>query len=204
MVFLGYSLTSIEFIYNFILMRTLLILFVALFSQNLVAQNTSKEKPDFEATILKEGIYFLGDQQASLKMFKKVFKERSKSTDEMYIRLYLEDGVEYNYIEKFRKTFQKMNGDIILEFADLDPKSKSISVTGSVKDEFGNGLENISIIAKGTSRGTTTSKNGNFSLVIPSSMESLVVHHKDYRKIEVPYNELVSMNLRDLSFTLIK
>lgn len=185
-------------------MRVTIIFFIALFCQNSVAQKIKTDKPDFEATILKQGVYFLGEQKTSLKKFRKVFKEHSKSTDEMYIRLYLEDGVEYNYIEKFRKTFQKLNGDITLEFADLDPNSKSISVTGSVKDEFGIGLENISIIAKGTKRGTVTSKNGDFSLVIPTSMESLVIHHKDYSKIEVPYNDLVSMNLRDLSFTLIK
>jgi hypothetical protein len=183
-------------------MKTLFTFLVVLFCQSLAAQDIVSSKPDFEATILKEGTYFLGDQKSSLKHFRKVFKEQVKTDDELYIRLYLEKGVEYNYIEKFRKTFQKLTDNYVLEFADLEPGSTSFSVKGEVKDEFGNGLQNISIIAKGTRIGTVTRENGHFSLVIPSSMKSLVIHHKGHGKIEVPYNELLSMNLSNLSFTL--
>jgi hypothetical protein len=94
--------------------------------------------------------------------------------------------------------------DIILEFIDLEPNSTSLSITGSVKDEFGNGLKNIAIIAKGTRIGTNTSENGNFSLMLPASTRSLVIYQKDFEKIEIPYNDLVSMDLKNLSFTLSK
>jgi hypothetical protein len=176
------------------------------YSEGLDSQKITTDKPDVEATILEEGIYFLGDKKTSLRKIKKVLRDHAERNDDLYIRLYIENGVEYNYIEKFRRTFPKMSNenDIILEFIDLEPNSTSLSITGSVKDEFGNGLKNIAIIAKGTRIGTNTSENGNFSLMLPASTRSLVIYQKDFEKIEIPYNDLVSMDLKNLSFTLSK
>jgi len=185
-------------------MRLSLAFFILLLTQGLVAQNVATDEPDFDVTIFKNGTYMLGDQQTSLKRIKKVFRDYNRQHNEMYVILYLENGVEYNFIEKFKNTLKKLDGDIVMEFADLDPSSISLSISGSIKDEFGNGLRNVSVIAKGSRKGMVTSENGSFNLTFPSTMKSLVIQHRDYRKIEVPYNDLLSMNLSNLDFTLRK
>ena len=49
------------------------------------------------------------------------------------------------------------------------------SITGKVTDEKGIALPNVSVIVKGSSIGTTTNADGNFSLGVPASATSLVV-----------------------------
>ncbi len=48
------------------------------------------------------------------------------------------------------------------------------TITGQVSDESGNKLPGVSVVVKGTSRGTTTDANGQYKLVIPDNNAILV------------------------------
>lgn len=44
--------------------------------------------------------------------------------------------------------------------------AQNITITGSVKDESGEGLIGVSVLQKGTTNGTVTDVNGNYSITI--------------------------------------
>ncbi|MEJ7912055.1 MAG: carboxypeptidase-like regulatory domain-containing protein, partial [Chitinophagaceae bacterium] len=61
-----------------------------------------------------------------------------------------------------------------------------ITVSGSVFDESGTGLSGVSIVYKGTSLGTTTSSNGNYSFNLPDDNGTLIISYVGFTTQEVP------------------
>jgi TonB-linked SusC/RagA family outer membrane protein len=66
--------------------------------------------------------------------------------------------------------------------------AQNIAVKGKVTDEKGDGLPGVTILLKGTSSGTTTDPNGDFSLNAPDANGTLVVSFVGYSNKEVPLN----------------
>ena len=58
-------------------------------------------------------------------------------------------------------------------------------VTGKVTDDKGAPLSNVSVLVKGTSRGTTTDLNGTFSITVPGDNSVLVISYVGYQTKEV-------------------
>jgi len=58
-------------------------------------------------------------------------------------------------------------------------------LTGRVTDENGNGLPGVSILLKGTQRGTTTDRDGNFSIDVPDANSILVFSFVGYVTQEI-------------------
>ncbi len=52
--------------------------------------------------------------------------------------------------------------------------SESVSITGTVVDDTGEGLPGASVVVKGTSNGTITDLDGNFKLSVPSNSQVIV------------------------------
>lgn len=48
-------------------------------------------------------------------------------------------------------------------------RKADVKVTGTVTDDNGEPLPGVSIIIKGTSKGTTTDANGNYSITVPEN-----------------------------------
>ena len=64
--------------------------------------------------------------------------------------------------------------------------AQSKTVSGKITDqENGNGLPNVSVIVKGSSLGTATDEQGNFSLSVPQSATTLVISAVGYTSREV-------------------
>ena len=59
-------------------------------------------------------------------------------------------------------------------------------ISGTIKDEQGNGLPGASVLIKGTTIGTSTNAEGKFSLSVPTSAAILVVSYIGYAPQEVP------------------
>jgi TonB-dependent starch-binding outer membrane protein SusC len=68
------------------------------------------------------------------------------------------------------------------------------TVTGKVTDETGTGLPGVSILVKGTTNGTSTDNDGNFSLSVPPDA-TLVVSFIGYRSQEVMVNNRTTLDL---------
>ena len=59
-------------------------------------------------------------------------------------------------------------------------------ISGTIKDEQGDGLPGASVLIKGTTIGTSTNAEGKFSLSVPTSAAILVVSYIGYAPQEVP------------------
>ena len=65
--------------------------------------------------------------------------------------------------------------------------SKSSKVRGKVTDKnTGETLIGASVVVKGTTTGTTSDMDGNFTLEIPNDQATLIINYVGYKKIEIP------------------
>ena len=72
---------------------------------------------------------------------------------------------------------------------------QEIKVTGKVNDETGQGLPGVSILLKGTNRGSTTDGTGNFQITVPDEKAILVFSYVGYLPQEVTVGNQTSINL---------
>jgi TonB-dependent starch-binding outer membrane protein SusC len=70
------------------------------------------------------------------------------------------------------------------------------TVTGKVVDESSIPLNGVSVILKGTSTGTTTDENGNYSIALPNESSVLVVSYQGYVEQEVRPGRNTSLNIQ--------
>ena len=59
------------------------------------------------------------------------------------------------------------------------------TITGKVTDEKGAPLANVSVLARGTTTGTTTNAEGNYSLTVPPEAKALVFSSVDMSPVEL-------------------
>ena len=71
------------------------------------------------------------------------------------------------------------------------------SVSGKVTDEKGNPLQNVSVMVKGTTTGTTTRADGTYTLTVPANGKALVFSSVDMTTVEKAIG-----SLSDVSVTL--
>ncbi len=69
------------------------------------------------------------------------------------------------------------------------------TVKGKVVDDQGQGAPGISIVLKGTTTGTSTDSEGNYSLTMPDGNGTLVVSYIGYVKQEIPINNRTTINI---------
>lgn len=72
------------------------------------------------------------------------------------------------------------------------------SVTGTVTDDKGNPIPNVSVVIKGTNIGTTTKADGTYSLTVPANANSLVFSVVDMaaQEIEIGGQSVISPSLK--------
>ncbi|MEZ4903628.1 MAG: SusC/RagA family TonB-linked outer membrane protein [Spirosomataceae bacterium] len=116
------------------------------------------------------------------------FKFKNESLEKVLQQLLMPYNVGY-----------QTNGDfIILKKLDLTPQLsipelkneaqkivQDITITGKVTDEKGENLPGVSIILKGTQRGTVTDANGTFSFNVPDKSAILVFSYVGYLQKEI-------------------
>ncbi|MFT2010926.1 SusC/RagA family TonB-linked outer membrane protein [Pontibacter sp. 13R65] len=68
-------------------------------------------------------------------------------------------------------------------------------VTGKVLDEKGVGMPGVTVVLKGTSKGTATNSDGFYSLSVPDATGTLVISFIGYQLQEVPINKRASINI---------
>ncbi|WP_461105848.1 TonB-dependent receptor [Spirosoma koreense] len=75
------------------------------------------------------------------------------------------------------------------------PKTADLPVSGTVKDEKGTGLPGVSIVLKGTNRGTTTDARGEYRIDVPDASAVLIFSFVGYRSQEVTVGNQTQMTL---------
>ncbi|WP_230680313.1 SusC/RagA family TonB-linked outer membrane protein [Pontibacter rufus] len=70
-----------------------------------------------------------------------------------------------------------------------------VTVQGTVTDENGMGLPGVTVVLKGTSRGTATDVNGHFSIAVPESGAVLILSYIGYENQEVAVDNQTTLNI---------
>ncbi|MDH7463173.1 TonB-dependent receptor [Chitinophagaceae bacterium 26-R-25] len=71
----------------------------------------------------------------------------------------------------------------------------TINITGTVLDENGKPLAGASVKLKGTDKGTSTDKNGSFSMVVANDLNNLVISYVGYETVELPVSKSGDMRI---------
>ena len=72
--------------------------------------------------------------------------------------------------------------------------AQSITLKGIVKDDFGESIIGASVLQKGTTNGTVTDLDGNFTLTVPNKNAVLVISFIGYLTQEITVEiKLISM-----------
>ena len=76
-----------------------------------------------------------------------------------------------------------------------------IGISGTVKNQSGNPVQGVSVIVKGTSNGTTTNSNGNYSIQVPGSQSVLQFSYIGYiaKEVVVGSQTVIDVTLEDSS-----
>ncbi|WP_114778556.1 SusC/RagA family TonB-linked outer membrane protein [Botryobacter ruber] len=83
-------------------------------------------------------------------------------------------------------TYVIENKTVIIRRMPVEPEAKTpVNVTGQVQDDKGEGLPGVSVRIKGTTTGTTTDLNGNYSLQVINESSILVFSFVGYTEQEV-------------------
>ncbi|WP_187261593.1 SusC/RagA family TonB-linked outer membrane protein [Pontibacter beigongshangensis] len=69
------------------------------------------------------------------------------------------------------------------------------SISGKVTDEKGEGLPGVTVVLKGTSRGTASDINGSYSLPVPDGNGTLVISYIGFKTHEVAINNRSTINV---------
>ncbi len=82
-----------------------------------------------------------------------------------------------------------------LTTTNVDQKSADKTVTGKVVDETNSPLPGVSIVLKGTQRGTVTDGNGQFKLDVPDANATLIFSFVGYQPQEIAVGNQTAINL---------
>ncbi|ALJ01775.1 hypothetical protein DC20_22150 (plasmid) [Rufibacter tibetensis] len=74
--------------------------------------------------------------------------------------------------------------------------AQNVNITGKVVDEKGVGMPGVTVMVKGTSIGTATNTEGDFTLSAPPDAKTLVVSFISYLTQEIPIDKRSTINVR--------
>lgn len=86
---------------------------------------------------------------------------------------------------KTKLSYQVMGNNLIIIKEDPAPSVPDVIIRGKITGEGGTPLAGVSVLVKGTSIGTTTNTEGNFSLSVPNASVTLVISSVGYDEQEV-------------------
>jgi TonB-dependent starch-binding outer membrane protein SusC len=86
---------------------------------------------------------------------------------------------------------------ILLGWANLSfVNAQSLTVTGKVTDKSNNDfLPGVNILIEGSSKGTATDMNGNFTIEVPNTASVLVFSYTGYQTIKIPVNGQIKLDV---------
>lgn len=70
-----------------------------------------------------------------------------------------------------------------------------LPISGTIKDEKGVTMAGVSILIKGTSRGTTTDANGNFKIEVPDKNTNLIISYVGYLSQQITVGNRTQINI---------
>ncbi len=101
-------------------------------------------------------------------------------------------------------TFSILNNLIIIKEKEAELQKQKVfnspppptNITGTVTDDKGQALADISVLVKGSSAGTRTDNNGHFTLTVPNANSTLVFSSIGYASSEVALNGRTNLTIK--------
>jgi len=103
-----------------------------------------------------------------------------QNINEVLDELFAGTNINYEIVDRHVLLSRKSISDKSVD------QQQQITVRGQVRDTQGNPLPGVTVVVKGTTRGTITDNNGNFSLTIPQDAEILQFSFVGMKTVEVP------------------
>jgi len=124
----------------------------------------------------------------------------NKSMAETLDALFSPDKVTYRIVRNrilLSVEEEEKSSQLDLPSPELYPVFTDRTVRGTVKDEQGEGLPGVSIILKGTQRGTVSATDGSFEIVLPDGENTLIFSFVGYltQEIEVGNRTTIEVGL---------
>ncbi len=84
-----------------------------------------------------------------------------------------------------------------------EPTRNKVTISGQIKDsKTGETLPSVTILVKGTLKGTTSNLDGFFTLFnVPSDTSTIIISYIGYKDLEIPLNP--SLNMKNMSIELV-
>ena len=92
-------------------------------------------------------------------------------------------------------TYQVLNNNLVVVKSSNEAENKAIKVTGKITGENGAALSGVSVLEKGTSNGTSTDNNGNYTITADDNA-TLVISYIGYEAQEVKVNGRSVIDIR--------
>lgn len=146
-------------------------------------------------TIEKNSEFIFVYHGSNINLNKKVNVDVSNQTVEAILSKMFA-GTDIEYIINDRQIIVRKNETNKKQVAVVVPQQeKKITVTGNVKDATGEPLIGVNVMVKGTTVGSVTDANGNFSLSDVSPNAVVSISYIGYKTREVALNGKNSVNV---------
>ena len=89
----------------------------------------------------------------------------------------------------------KANHQVVLSLATVNQQKDVVKITGKVIDDQGEGVIGANVMEKGTTNGTITNMDGEFSLEVPNKA-TLQISYIGFNTQEIPVNGQKSFTIR--------
>jgi TonB-linked SusC/RagA family outer membrane protein len=125
-------------------------------------------------------------------------------TNEKFVIIYKNDNRGKKKMRKVKRKIRQLNklekkGEIKIQRSNSNPINHSLNIlegvtefdeiektiSGKITDDQGEVLIGVTVLAKGTSTGTSTDENGNFSLSVPDDVTVLVFSYTGFQPQEI-------------------
>lgn len=163
-------------------------------------------------SVLKElnrvkGVYFLFSEESMGNILVKAAKDYGTETEKILTEVLKDTGLKYKkvsgntFVIVYDKEKNKPSGELVTLFGtgasssdNFTAKSVRVPITGRVTTTDGQPLSGVSIRVKGTSRGTTTNAQGEFTIEANKG-ETIVVSYIGYQSSETVVGNDTSLSV---------
>lgn len=147
-------------------------------------QNASLEKV-FKAISKQSGYLFLYNDELLEKARPVTLELKDASLEHVLAVCFKNQPLTYSLVEN----------TIVVKPAPARQRQEEVAVSGKVTDKDGVGLPGVTVVLKGTSKGTSTDAEGNFSIGVPGGAGTLVFSYIGFQAQEVETNGRAIINV---------
>ena len=115
-----------------------------------------------------------------------VFNSSQKNVDQILVLALKDMNLNYTYVD---------DHIVIIPQAEEEFVVQETTISGQVTDENGETLIGVTISLKGTSTGTISDLDGNYSITVPDMNHVLVFSYVGYKRVEVTLSNLTEINV---------